>query len=139
MKSLLIFAIIVGTSLACNIIVHVKSETDKKFDAQVSAANGQKSSKWSFSKKLQRETFQQSAADCGVGDWHITTFDASGKQVADEKVGLSGLGRVDYEVKDDLKPVQTYRQGAICTGQCAPLGATPKPPSRPNSPTQKTN
>ncbi|KAE9551953.1 hypothetical protein FO519_004829 [Halicephalobus sp. NKZ332] len=121
---------------ACNIIVHVKSETGNKFQAQVTAPNGQKSTRWNFSKKLERQTFQQKADECGIGNWHVTTFDANGKQVSDETVGLNGIGRVDYDVGDDLKPVQSYRQGAICTGQCAPLGQVPKSPSRPASPTQ---
>lgn len=65
----------------------------------------------------------------------MITFDESGKQIADVSVVLNGIGRVDYDVADDLKPVQSYRQGAICSGQCAPLGQTPKSPSRPSSPT----
>uniref|UniRef100_A0AC34FJH8 Lipoprotein n=1 Tax=Panagrolaimus sp. ES5 TaxID=591445 RepID=A0AC34FJH8_9BILA len=133
MKSLLplIFLAIIVTAYGCNIIVHVQSETDKKFKAQVTAPNDQKSERWSFAKKADRQTFQQKASECGIGAWHILTFDDAGKQVSDVSVSLNGIGRVDYEVGDDLKPVQSYRQGAICNGQCAPLGHTPKPASRP--------
>uniref|UniRef100_A0A914P2B7 Lipoprotein n=1 Tax=Panagrolaimus davidi TaxID=227884 RepID=A0A914P2B7_9BILA len=138
MKSFLplIFLAIIVTAYGCNIIVHVESKTAKKFKAEVTAPNNQKSSRWSFAKKEDRETFQQKASECGIGAWHIITYDDAGKQVSDVSVSLNGIGRVDYEVGDDLKPVQSYRQGAICTsGQCAPLGHTPKPASRPNSPT----
>lgn len=135
---LLVIAII-GTSLACDIILHVKSMTDKKFQAQVTAPNGQKSTKWSFSKKAERQTFQEKADVCGLGDFHIITFDSNGKQLFDEKVTLNGIGRVDYEVSDDFKPVQTYRTGATCSGQCAPLGQKNASPasSRASTPTQQ--
>uniref|UniRef100_A0A7E4VD76 Secreted protein n=1 Tax=Panagrellus redivivus TaxID=6233 RepID=A0A7E4VD76_PANRE len=130
---------LISCAIACNIIVHVKSATATKFSAQVTTPNGQKSTKWTFTKSAARETFQQRADTCGVGDWHVTTYDASGKQVADVLVALNGIGRVDYEVGNDLKPVQTYRQGAICNGQCAPLGLPKPPSSRPASPVNSGN
>uniref|UniRef100_A0A914BVV2 Uncharacterized protein n=1 Tax=Acrobeloides nanus TaxID=290746 RepID=A0A914BVV2_9BILA len=108
-------------TLACNIIVHVKSATNTTFQAQVIAPNGQKSEKWNFTKNREKQTFQQKADECGVRDWQIQIFDSKGGAKFTEKVKIDGIGRVLYEVKDDLKPVQVERQGAQCTGQCAPL------------------
>ncbi|KHJ85307.1 hypothetical protein OESDEN_14970 [Oesophagostomum dentatum] len=106
MQSALLLLALVSCALACDIIVHVKSDTDKK---------------WTYSKKLQKNTFQQKADECGLKDWEIATFDEAGKPAHNVKVTLDGIGRVTYKVGDDLKPVQKDRQGAICKGECAPL------------------
>ncbi|KHN77470.1 hypothetical protein Tcan_16859 [Toxocara canis] len=123
---LLLFVVAVACERAfgCDIIVHLKSDTDKKFEAQITAPNGKKSDKWTFTKKREKKTFQQNPDECGIKDWQITTYE-NGKQVADVKVSLNGIGRVTYKVGDDLKPVQKDRQGAMCTGQCAPLAGVP--------------
>ncbi|VDK23164.1 unnamed protein product [Anisakis simplex] len=78
--------------------------------------------RWTFKKKHERKTFQQNPNECGLKDWQIVTYE-NGKQMADVKVTLNGIGRVTYMVGDDLKPVQKDRQGAMCTGQCAPLAS----------------
>ncbi|KAJ1370627.1 hypothetical protein KIN20_032397 [Parelaphostrongylus tenuis] len=122
MKSAALLIAVISLSLACDIIVHVKSDTDKKFGAQVTASNGKKSDRWTFTKKL-KKTFQQKADECGLNDWEIVTFDENGKVAHDVKVTLDGIGRVEYVVGDDLKPVQKNRQGAICKGECAPLAS----------------
>ncbi|CAJ0588122.1 unnamed protein product [Cylicocyclus nassatus] len=121
MQTAVLLLALVSCAFACDIIVHVKSDTDKKFGAQVTASNGKKSEKWTYSKKLQRNTFQQKADECGLADWQIATFDEAGKPAHTVKVTLDGIGRVTYKVGDDLKPVQKDRQGAICKGECAPL------------------
>ncbi|TKR86975.1 hypothetical protein L596_011464 [Steinernema carpocapsae] len=110
----------VAYSSACNIIVHVKSDTDKKFSAQVAAPNGKKSDKWNYTHKKEKNTFQQRADECGLADWIISTFE-NGKLASSVNVTLNGIGRVTYLVGDDLKPVMKDRQGAMCNGQCAPL------------------
>ncbi|CAJ0582811.1 unnamed protein product, partial [Mesorhabditis spiculigera] len=120
MKLLLVFAVLLAAALACDIIVHVKSDTDKPFQAQITASNGKKSDKWNITKKKEKYTFQQKADECGLHDWQITTWE-KGVEKAAVKVTLDGTGRVTYLVGDDLKPVQKDRQGAICKGQCAPL------------------
>uniref|UniRef100_A0A0K0DA83 Cystatin domain-containing protein n=1 Tax=Angiostrongylus cantonensis TaxID=6313 RepID=A0A0K0DA83_ANGCA len=120
MRSAAVLIVVVSFSLACDIIVHVKSDTERKFGAQVTASNGKKSERWAFTKKLQK-TFQQKADECGLKDWEIATFDENGKVAHTVKVKLDGIGRVLYKVGDDLKPVQKSRQGAICKGECAPL------------------
>uniref|UniRef100_A0A8R1ITN1 Uncharacterized protein n=1 Tax=Caenorhabditis japonica TaxID=281687 RepID=A0A8R1ITN1_CAEJA len=121
MRVTLVFLVFISVALACDILVHLKSDTDKKFSGQIVASNGKKSERWSYIKKLQKNTFQQKADECGLKDWEITTWDETGKPVASVKVTLDGIGRVTYKVGDDLKPVQKDRQGAICKGQCAPL------------------
>uniref|UniRef100_A0A915D6G2 Uncharacterized protein n=1 Tax=Ditylenchus dipsaci TaxID=166011 RepID=A0A915D6G2_9BILA len=87
-------------------VKYTSSQTQHPFQAQVTSPNGQKSEKFKFTKERQRETYQQNR-----------------RRNATEKVSLNGIGRVLYEVGDDLKPVQTERQGAICNGSCAPLGS----------------
>lgn len=44
--------------------------------------------RWDFTKKRQRETFQQkSGSDCGLKEWQIIVYDAStGAQKFNEKV-----------------------------------------------------
>ncbi|CAI5451782.1 unnamed protein product [Caenorhabditis angaria] len=121
MKSVAILLCFLGVALACDIIVHLKSDTDKKFSGQIQASNGKKSDRWSYIKKLQKNTFQQKADECGLKDWEISTFDETGKAAHTIKVTLDGIGRVTYKVGDDLLPVQKDRQGAVCKGQCAPL------------------
>ncbi|KAH7722848.1 hypothetical protein AAVH_09665 [Aphelenchoides avenae] len=122
----------------CNIIVHVKSDTDKKFQAQVVSPTGQKSDKWTFTKNRQRETFQQRADECGVRPFEIVTYDDKGSQKGSVKVSLDGVGRVLYTVGDDLKPTQTERQGAICSGgQCAALAETHSRPTTKAPPTTR--
>ncbi|CAD6195404.1 unnamed protein product [Caenorhabditis auriculariae] len=121
MRIIFILACFLGVALACDIIVHLKSDTDKKFSGQITASNGRKSERWTYMKKLQKNTFQQKADECGLKDWEIATFDANGKPAQTVKVTLDGIGRVTYKVGDDLKPVQKDRQGAICKGECAPL------------------
>ncbi|KJH51551.1 hypothetical protein DICVIV_02288 [Dictyocaulus viviparus] len=149
MRSVLLILTLILCSLACNIIVHVKSDTDKKFSAQVTASNGKTSDKyavgknidmleiiintclfiyyhitfktWMYTKKLQKNTFQQKADECGLSDWEIATFYDDGKPAHTVNVTLDGIGRVTYKVGDDLRPVQKDRQGAICKGECAPL------------------
>ncbi|CAI4231320.1 unnamed protein product [Auanema sp. JU1783] len=108
-------------SLACDIIVHVKSDTDKKFQAQVTASNGKKSDKWTFPKKLTKNTFQVKADECGIREWEVAVYDEAGKLTGTAKSTLDGIGRVTYKVGDDLIPKQKDRQGAICKGECAPL------------------
>ncbi|KAK0411641.1 hypothetical protein QR680_005763 [Steinernema hermaphroditum] len=118
---LALFAVgLVALASACDIIVHVKSDTDKKFSAQVLAPNGKKSDKWNYSHKKERNTFQQKASECGLKDWEISTFE-NGKLNSTVKVSLNGIGRVTYLVGDNLIPTMKDRQGAICNGQCAPL------------------
>ncbi|MFH4974069.1 hypothetical protein AB6A40_000778 [Gnathostoma spinigerum] len=113
-------AFCVHTTSGCDIIVHVKSDTAKKFSAQVTAPNGKKSEKWNFSRKREKNTFKQNPDECGIKDWEITTFE-NGKEAHNVKVKLDGIGRVTYFVGDDLIPKQHDRQGAQCTGECAPL------------------
>lgn len=125
---------------ACDLIVRVKSMTDKPFQAQVTTPDQKKSDKWNFTKKLQRETYQRKGANCSVGQWQVESFDAQGVLKDHEIINLSGVGFVHYEVKDDLQLVQTERQGAGCVGECAalntaatkkhsPKGSTPLPAS----------
>ncbi|VDL70058.1 unnamed protein product [Nippostrongylus brasiliensis] len=121
MRSAVLLLAVISCAFACDIIVHVKSDTTKRFQAQVTASNGKKSDKWTYSKKLEKNTFQQKADECGLADWQIATFDETGKPAQTVKVTLDGIGRVTYKVGDDLKPVQKDRQGAICKGECAPL------------------
>ncbi|VDO53655.1 unnamed protein product [Haemonchus placei] len=121
MRSALLLLAIISFAFACDIIVHVKSDTDKKFSAQVTASNGKKSDKWKFTKKLQKNTFHQKPEECGLKDWEIDTYDEAGKLAHNVKVTLDGIGRVTYKVGDDLMPTQKDRQGATCKGQCAPL------------------
>ncbi|CAI2354464.1 unnamed protein product [Caenorhabditis sp. 36 PRJEB53466] len=121
MRISFLLLVFLSFALACDIIVHLKSDTDKKFSGQLTASNGKKSERWSYLKKLQKNTFQQKADECGLKDWEISTWDETGKPVASVKVTLDGIGRVTYKVGDDLKPVQKDRQGAVCKGQCAPL------------------
>lgn len=46
---LLFVTVLAGYSVfGCDIIVHLKSDTDKKFDAQIIAPNGKKSDKWVY-------------------------------------------------------------------------------------------
>lgn len=73
---------------SCDLIVHVKSATNKQFKAQVIAPNGQKSEKWTFRQNRQRETFQQKAANCSIGQWQIQSFDQQGVEKAKENVIL---------------------------------------------------
>ncbi|KAK6061237.1 hypothetical protein COOONC_01105 [Cooperia oncophora] len=113
MRSALLLLAVISFATACDIIVHVKSNTAKKFQAQVTASNGKKSEKKYFQQKRNDE--------CGLKDWEIATFDENGKHAHTVKVILDGIGRVTYNVGDDLKPVQKDRQGAICKGECAPL------------------
>uniref|UniRef100_A0A0N5B155 Secreted protein n=1 Tax=Syphacia muris TaxID=451379 RepID=A0A0N5B155_9BILA len=132
--ALLLFALAVDYAVSCDIIVHIKSNTTKKFNAQVIAPNGKKSELWSFNAPREKKTFQQKASECGIKDWEIMT--KAGTLVQNVKVKLNGIGRVTYIVGDDLKPTQTDRQGAECKGQCAPLGKVPAK-SRSPSPTPK--
>ncbi|VDD96885.1 unnamed protein product [Enterobius vermicularis] len=137
---LLLLLAVIGNHMvySCDIIVHVQSNTTKKFQAQVVAPNGKKSEKWQFSKPREKNTFQQKASECGIKDWEITTFDGN-KPVNTVKVSLNGIGRVTYTVGDDLKAVQSDRHGAMCSGQCAPLGTQPSSRSRSNSPVKSTD
>ncbi|CAD5208103.1 unnamed protein product [Bursaphelenchus xylophilus] len=122
-------------SEACDIIIKVKSQTDKKFKAQVTSPNGKKSDKWSFTKNRQQERFQEKASECGLGEFVLQVYDEAGKEAQSAKVTLNGIGSVLYHVGDDLKPTQVERQGAICNGQCAPLAQpVDHSKSRPNSP-----
>lgn len=102
---------IVSVAYACDIIVHVKSDTAKKFSAQVSAPNGKKSDKWSFTANGQKQTFQQKASECSLGEWTIETFLESGVAAKNVKVTLNGIGRVLYSVNDNLELTQVERQG----------------------------
>ncbi|KAI6214317.1 hypothetical protein M3Y94_00253200 [Aphelenchoides besseyi] len=132
--------VIAELASACDIIVHVKSATDKKFKAQVRAPNGKNSDKWSFEQNRQQETFQQKASECSLGQWTIETFNENGTSAKSVQVTLNGIGRVLYTVNDNLELTQVERQGAICTGQCAPLGTTAsKSNSRPASPSGQKN
>ncbi|KAL7073347.1 hypothetical protein ACQ4LE_007194 [Meloidogyne hapla] len=121
----------------CDIIVHVKSMTDTPFNAKVTAPSGQSSEMWKFSKNRQRETFHpvvNGTGDCTKGQWEIQTFEQNGAPKATEKVSLSGTGRVLYEVKDNLLPIQSERQGAVCDeGNCAALGHHPNTPKPKNN------
>jgi hypothetical protein len=96
---------------ACDIIVHVKAETNKKFSAQVTAPNGNKSDKWNFTANHQRQTFQQKASECSLGEWTIQTFTEADVASKTVKVTLNGIGRVLYSVNDNLELTQTERQG----------------------------
>ncbi|CAJ0929653.1 unnamed protein product, partial [Mesorhabditis belari] len=120
MQTLYVILFFIGCALACDIIVHVKSDTDKPFQAQVTASNGKKSDKWNLDKKKVKFSFHQKADECGLNDWSITTWE-KGVEKSTVKVTLDGTGRVTYLVGDDFKPVQKDRQGAICKGDCAPL------------------
>ncbi|CAK5024051.1 unnamed protein product [Meloidogyne enterolobii] len=121
----------------CDIIVHVKSMTDTPFNAKVIAPSGQSSEMWKFTKNRQKETFHpvvNGTGDCSKGQWEIQTFDKNGGSKATEKVSLSGTGRVLYEVKDNLLPIQSERQGAVCDeGKCAALGHLPNTPKPKNN------
>uniref|UniRef100_A0AC35U7U4 Uncharacterized protein n=1 Tax=Rhabditophanes sp. KR3021 TaxID=114890 RepID=A0AC35U7U4_9BILA len=116
----LIFGIVIFEATACNIIIHVKSMTTKKFQAQVISPAGLKSKKWAFTKQKERNTFQEKSDVCGIGEFAINVFENE-TITNTAKVTLNGIGRVDYEVGDDLKPVMVVRHGAACDGQCAPL------------------
>uniref|UniRef100_A0A0N5A2M7 Secreted protein n=1 Tax=Parastrongyloides trichosuri TaxID=131310 RepID=A0A0N5A2M7_PARTI len=116
----LIVSIIIGQALACNIIIHVKSDTSKKFQAQITTPNGKIGEKWTFTKPKERNTFQEKADVCGLGDFKIAVFE-NGKLNNTVSVTLNGIGRVDYLVGDDLKPVMNIRHGASCKGECAPI------------------
>ncbi|VDN54668.1 unnamed protein product [Dracunculus medinensis] len=106
LKLLFCLFCVICVTFACDIIVRLKSDTDKKFQAQIAAPNGRKSDKWTFSKKGERQTFQQRADECGLKDWEITTYE-NGKEISNKS-----------------------RQGAICTGQCAPLASIQQKPTK---------
>lgn len=89
---------------------------------------------WTFTRRLQKETFQQRANECTIGEWSIELFNDAGVSTRTVRVTLDGTGRVLYEVNDNLELTQVERQGAICTGQCAPLGTAASARSRPSSP-----
>uniref|UniRef100_A0A0N5C8D1 Secreted protein n=1 Tax=Strongyloides papillosus TaxID=174720 RepID=A0A0N5C8D1_STREA len=116
----IILAIIIGQAFACNIIIHVKSNTTKKFQAQVTPPLGKAGDKWTFTALKQRNTFQEKADVCGIGDFKIDIYE-NGKLNNTVTVKLNGIGRVDYQVGDDLKPVMVIRHGAACEGACAPI------------------
>ncbi|CEF65627.1 Hypothetical protein SRAE_2000030400 [Strongyloides ratti] len=116
----IILAIIIGNAFACNIIIHVKSNTTKKFQAQVTPPLGKAGDKWTFTSLKQRNTFQEKADVCGIGNFKIDVYE-NGKLNNTVSVKLNGIGRVDYQVGDDLKPVMVVRHGAACDGECAPI------------------
>ncbi|KAF8386220.1 hypothetical protein PRIPAC_75362, partial [Pristionchus pacificus] len=123
MRFILLLSTLFALSIACDIIVHLKSKTDKKFEGLITASNGKKSEKFGFTKKGERLTFQQKADECGLKPWNVQTFE-NGKEISNVVVTLDGIGRVSYEVGDDLKPIPKDRQGAICKGDanvCPPL------------------
>ncbi|VDK86313.1 unnamed protein product [Onchocerca ochengi] len=111
----------------CDIILRVKSLTQTPFKAQIIAPNGKTNEKKILNKN-ERIIFQQKADECGLGPFQIKTFSKVGNKFEKEEhsveVTLNGIGVVNYEVGNDLKPKQIFRQGAECEGQCAPLGVT---------------
>ncbi|VDO37268.1 unnamed protein product [Onchocerca flexuosa] len=137
----------VQTTNGCDIILRVKSLTETPFKAQIIAPNGKTSEKKILNKN-ERIIFQQKADECGLGPFQIKTFSKDGNEKFEKEehsvevrlsfirmymtisvnsvtqVKLNGIGVVNYEVGNDLKPKQIFRQGAECEGQCAPLGVT---------------
>ncbi|OZC05180.1 hypothetical protein X798_07855 [Onchocerca flexuosa] len=118
----------VQTTNGCDIILRVKSLTETPFKAQIIAPNGKTSEKKILNKN-ERIIFQQKVDECGLGPFQIKTFSKDGNEKFEKEehsveVKLNGIGVVNYEVGNDLKPKQIFRQGAECEGQCAPLGVT---------------
>ncbi|MCP9262529.1 Immunogenic protein 3 [Dirofilaria immitis] len=116
------------TTIGCDIILRVKSLTETPFKAQIIAPNGKTNEKKILNKN-ERLIFQQKADECGLGPFQIKTFSKGSdskfeKEEYSVEVTLNGIGVVNYEVGNDLKPKQIFRQGAECEGQCAPLGVT---------------
>lgn len=79
---------------------------------------------WSFTSNRQKETFHERSGQCVVGEWGIELFNDVNALIRNVRVTLDGVGRVSYSVNDQLDIVQVERQGATCTGQCAPLATT---------------
>ncbi|KAI6220037.1 hypothetical protein M3Y99_01626500 [Aphelenchoides fujianensis] len=121
-----------GGQDGCDVAVHVKSDTDKRFTVQVTAPNGQ-TQRWTFGGRREEHTLQLRRNDCVEGDWKIETFNDQNALINTATVRLSGVGRVEYAVDDSLAAKQVERQGVICEGACAPLGGAPgaRPVPRP--------
>ncbi|VDN07515.1 unnamed protein product [Thelazia callipaeda] len=105
----------------CDIIIRVKSSTNTSFRVKITTPNG-KSDEKLLQNKGDRFIFQEKAKNCGLGLFQITTYSTGQIQVT-----LTGIGSVNYEVRDDLVPKQISRQGAECKGECAPLASTKNP------------